>query len=165
MKVSSTYGDGTEATLSPSMIKAVNAFCRCRDGSGEGALGISDGRSVAEYKSSASPDAYNLVVYDPATGSIMAIEYDKNTEVSQIYTLTASGRDGSALLFSLMPTFAEDEEFAENLEEYRTELSLGLHDVVKAGNIMAVLCDNAYRRIKDDACSAHIKLNIDKRAI
>jgi len=76
--------------------------------------------------------------------------------------LTASGRDGSALLFSLMPTFAEDEEFAENLEEYRTELSLGLHDVVKAGNIMAVLCDNAYRRIKDDACSAHIKLNIDK---
>ena len=162
VKVSSTYGDGTEATLSPSMIKAVNAFCRCRDGSGEGALGISDGRSVAEYKSSASPDAYNLVVYDPATGSIMAIEYDKNTEVSQIYALTASGRDGSALLFSLMPALADDEEFAENLEEYRTELSLGLHDVVKAGNIMAVLCDNAYRRIKDDACSAHIKLNIDK---
>ena len=26
VKVSSTYGDGTEATLSPSMIKAVNAF-------------------------------------------------------------------------------------------------------------------------------------------
>lgn len=162
VKVSSTYGDGTEATLSPSMIKAVNAFCRCRDGSGEGAIGISDGKNVAEYKSAMSPDAYNLAVYDPATGSIMAIEYDKNTEVSQIYTLTASGRDGSALLFSLMPTFAEDEEFAENAEEYRTELSLGLPDIEKAGDIMAILCDNAYRRIKDDACSAHIKLNIDK---
>ena len=101
VKVSSTYGDGTEATLSPSMIKAVNAFCRCRDGSGEGAIGISDGKNVAEYKSAMSPDAYNLAVYDPATGSIMAIEYDKNTAVSQIYTLTASGRAGSALLFSL----------------------------------------------------------------
>lgn len=77
VKVSSTYGDGTEATLSPSMIKAVNAFCRCRDGSGEGAIGISDGKNVAEYKSAMSPDAYNLAVYDPATGSIMAIEYDK----------------------------------------------------------------------------------------
>ena len=92
---------------------------------------------MAEYKSAMSPDAYNLAVYDPATGSIMAIEYDKNTEVSQIYTLTASGRDGSALLFSLMPTFAEDEEFAENAEEYRTELSLGLPDIEKAGDIMA----------------------------
>lgn len=162
VKVSSMYGDGTEATLSLSMIKAVNAYCRCRDGSGQGALGLSDGRNVAEYKSSISPDAYNLVVYDPAAGNMMAIEYDKNTEVSQIYHLTASGRDGSALLFSLMPTLVEDEEFEENIDAYRTELSLGLPDAVKAGNIMAVLCDNAYRRIKDDTCPAHIKLNIDK---
>lgn len=92
----------------------------------------------------------------------MAIEYDKNTEVSQIYHLTASGRDGSALLFSLMPTLMEDEEFAENVEAYRAELSLGVPDAGKAGNIMAILCDNAYRRIKDDTCPAHIKLNIDK---
>lgn len=162
VKVSSMYGDGTEATLSLSMIKAVNAYCRCRDGSGQGALGLSDGRNVAEYKSSISPDAYNLVVYDPAAGNMMAIEYDKNTEVSQIYHLTASGRDGSALLFSLMPTLMEDEEFAENIEAYRAELSLGVPDAGKAGNIMAILCDNAYRRIKDDTCPAHIKLNIDK---
>lgn len=162
VKVSSMYGDGTEATLSLSMIKAVNAYCRCRDGSGQGALGLSDGRNVAEYKSSISPDAYNLVVYDPAAGNMMAIEYDKNTEVSQIYHLTASGRDGSALLFSLMPTLMEDEEFAENVEAYRAELSLGVPDAGKAGNIMAILCDNAYRRIKDDTCPAHIKLNIDK---
>ena len=56
----------------------------------------------------------------------------------------------------------EDEEFAENIEAYRAELSLGVPDAGKAGNIMAILCDNAYRRIKDDTCPAHIKLNIDK---
>ena len=27
---------------------------------------------------------------------------------------------------------------------------------------MALMCDNAYRRIKDDSCSAHIKVNVDK---
>lgn len=27
---------------------------------------------------------------------------------------------------------------------------------------MALICDNAYRRIKDDSCSAHIKVNVDK---
>lgn len=59
-----------------------------------------------------------------------------------------------------MPTLMEDEEFAENVEAYRAELSLGVPDAGKAGNIMAILCDNAYRRIKDDTCPAHIRLNI-----
>lgn len=27
---------------------------------------------------------------------------------------------------------------------------------------MAILCDNAYRRIKDDSCPAHVKVNLDK---
>ena len=71
---------------------------------------------MAEYKSAMSPDAYNLAVYDPATGSIMAIEYDKNTEVSQIYTLTASGRDGSRAALFPDASFAEDEEFRKTLK-------------------------------------------------
>jgi hypothetical protein len=32
----------------------------------------------------------------------------------------------------------------------------------KATEYMALMCDNAYRRIKDDSCSAHIKVNVDK---
>ena len=27
---------------------------------------------------------------------------------------------------------------------------------------MAILCDNAYRRIKDDTCPAHINITVDK---
>lgn len=32
----------------------------------------------------------------------------------------------------------------------------------KATEYMALMCDNAYRRIKDDSCVAHIKVNVDK---
>ena len=39
VKVSSQYGSGTEATLSSTVVKAVLAYCRCRDGSGTGAVG------------------------------------------------------------------------------------------------------------------------------
>lgn len=58
IKVSSKYGDGTTSTLCSAMIKAIHAVCHCMDGSGEGAVGIIDHRTAAEYKSSASADAY-----------------------------------------------------------------------------------------------------------
>lgn len=162
IKVSSKYGDGTEATLSPSMAKAVTAYCNSRSGSAKGALGLSEGRTVAEYKSAASPDAYHLAVYDPAVGNVLATVYDANTEVTEVYSLTNSGRDGSAILFALIPTLMADSEFAENIQEYANALALGLPDLNDAAEIMAMLCDNAYRRIKDETCPVHIKLNIDK---
>ena len=37
VSVSSKYGDGTNATLCSTVIKAVHAVCRCMDGSAEGA--------------------------------------------------------------------------------------------------------------------------------
>lgn len=76
IKVSSKYGDGTTSTLCGTVIKAVHAVCHCMDGSGEGAVGIIDHRTAAEYKSSAGADAYHLVVYDSNTGSLMASVYD-----------------------------------------------------------------------------------------
>lgn len=49
IKVSSKYGDGTTSTLCGTVIKAVHAVCHCMDGSGEGAVGIIDHRTAAEY--------------------------------------------------------------------------------------------------------------------
>ena len=40
VKVSSTYGDGTEATLSSTVVKAVLTYCACMDGSKPGAVGL-----------------------------------------------------------------------------------------------------------------------------
>lgn len=163
IKVSSKYGDtSTASTLCATVIKAVHAVCRCMSGSGEGAVGVIDHRTVAEYKSSMGPDAYHLVVYDSNTGSLMASVYDKNTEVFETYTLNASGRDGAAVMMALMPVLKNDDEFQEYFEQYYDQFVSGYPDMTKATECMAMLCDNAYRRIKDAACSAHIKVGVDK---
>ena len=162
IKVSSKYGDGTTSTLCGTVIKAVHAVCRCMDGSGDGAVGIIDHRTAAEYKSSAGPDAYHLVVYDSNTGSLIASVYDSNMETFENYTLNSSGRDGAAIMMALFPMLMQDDEFKENFVAYQDELNAGYPHMDKATEYMALMCDNAYRRIKDDSCSAHIKVNVDK---
>ena len=162
IKVSSKYGDGTTSTLCGTVIKAVHAVCHCMDGSGEGAVGIIDHRTAAEYKSSAGADAYHLVVYDSNTGSLMASVYDSNMETFENYTLNSSGRDGAAVMMALFPMLMQDDEFKEIFEAYQDELNAGYPHMDKATDYMALMCDNAYRRIKDDSCAAHIKVNVDK---
>ena len=162
IKVSSKYGDGTTSTLCGTVIKAVHAVCHCMDGSGEGAVGIIDHRTAAEYKSSVSADAYHLVVYDSNTGSLMASVYDSNMETFENYTLNSSGRDGAAVMMALFPMLMQDDEFKENFEAYQDELNAGYPHMDKATEYMALMCDNAYRRIKDDSCTAHVKVNVDK---
>lgn len=162
IKVSSKYGDGTTSTLCGTVIKAVHAVCHCMDGSGEGAVGIIDHRTAAEYKSSASADAYHLVVYDSNTGTLLASVYDSNMETFENYTLNSSGRDGAAVMMALFPMLMQDDEFKENFEAYQDEVNVGYPHMDKATEYMALMCDNAYRRIKDDSCAAHIKVNVDK---
>ena len=163
IKVSSKYGDGsTASTLCATVIKAVHALCRCMNGSGEGAVGVIDHRSVAEYKSSMGADAYHLVVYDSSSGAVTASVYDKNTEVFESYVLHSSGRDGAAVMMALMPFLQNDDEFQENLEQYYDQFNSGYPDMTKATESMAMLCDNAYRRVKDPACPAHLKVSVDK---
>ena len=98
VKVSSKYGSGTEATLTCTVVKAVHAMCDCMTGISEGAVGVIDHRMVAEYKSSAGPDAYHLVVYDSVTGNILASGFDKNTEMVETYRLHQTANDGAAVL-------------------------------------------------------------------
>ena len=162
VKISSKYGSGTEATLCCTMIKAVHAVCNCMTGTGEGAVGTIDHRSVAEYKSSAGPDLFHLVVFDSGSGNIMASVYDKNTEAIENYKLHQSDKDGAAVMMALMPLLLKDDEFDENFQTYFDQRGAGYPDMKKATDAMAILCDNAYRRIKDDTCPAHIKVTLDK---
>lgn len=163
VKVASMYGAKTESTLCGSVIKAVHAMCRCMNGTGEGAVGqIDANKSVAEYKSSVGPDAYHLVVFDAASGSALASVYDKNTELIEQYVAHPSQRDGAAIFFALMPFLMSDAEFDETFQEYYDQFIAGYPDMAKATESMAILCDNAYRRIKDDTCPAHINITVDK---
>lgn len=162
IKVSSKYGSGTESTMSATVIKAVHAVCDCMNGSGEGAVGVIDHRTVAEYKSSKGPDFYHLVVFDSNSGAIMASGFDKNTEMIEVYQLHPSANDGAAVMMALMPLLMSDSEFEDHFQTYYEQRNTGYPDMKKATDSMAILCDNAYRRVKDDTCAAHIKMNLDK---
>lgn len=102
------------------------------------------------------------MVYDSNTGSLMASVYDSNMETFENYTLNSSGRDGAAVMMALFPMLMQDDEFKEIFEAYQDELNAGYPHMDKATDYMALMCDNAYRRIKDDSCVAHIKVNVDK---
>ena len=162
VKVSSKYTSGTtEATLNLTVVKALLAYCKCTDGTELGAIGQVDQKTVAEYKSSTGPDDYHLVVYNPDNGNIMAIIYDKNTETIAQYTVRKDQRDGAAIIMAMIPCLREDQEFEDNFNSFYKEYAVGFPDITKAAESAAILCDNVYRRVKDETCPAHVKLNID----
>ena len=161
VSVASKYGDGKEATLSASVIKAIHAICGCMNGN-DGAVGTQDNKSMAEYKSSVNADAYHLVVYNKDSGTIMASVYDKNTETVENYVLNAAGRDGAAIVMALHPTLMEDMEYRTKFFEYYAEFQSGFPDQTKMLNLMGCICDNVYRRAKDESCDAHVKTSLDK---
>jgi hypothetical protein len=161
VKVCSKYATGTEATLTATVIKAVHAYLRCRNGTEDGALGIIDSRSVAEYKSATGAYAFHLVVYDSINGNVAASVYDKNTEILENYTVGNKGRDGAAILLSMIPELMEDDEFKEQMSIYNEAMNDGYPDINAAKECMAILCDNAYRRIGNDSCAAAIKLKLE----
>lgn len=64
VKVTSKYSDGaTASTLCSTVIKAINAICRCKNSTGEGAVGIIDQKTVAEYKSSMHAKLSGLAIF------------------------------------------------------------------------------------------------------
>lgn len=162
VNVASKYSNGaTQATLVGSVLKALNAVCACMCGSGEGAVGTIDHRSVAEYKSSNSATEYHIVVYDSTNGNFNGSVYDSNTENIEVYSVNPKARDGAALFMAMFPKLMEDEEFEEYFGKYRDAFDSGFTDMTQATEIAGYLCDNVYRRIKDETCPANVKVNLD----
>ena len=62
----------------------------------------------------------------------------------------------------MFPVLMNDDEFKENFDTYYDQFLAGFPDTTLTNESMGILCDNAYRRIKDETCMAHIKSNIDK---
>lgn len=160
LNVSSRYGNGTTATLCASIIKAVHALCDYMDGTSRGAVGTIDQRTVAEYKSSVE-DEYHLVVYDGNTGNVSAGVYNTKNGGIATYVMNASARDGAAVLLAMTPYFLLDEEFKEKFDAYHAERRRGYPDMEAATNLMGILCDNVYRRVKDPSCSAHLRFTAE----
>ena len=161
VKVSSKYGDGTEATLCSTVVKAVQAYFKCKDGSAPGAVGLCGTKGVAEYKSASGPEVYHLAVYDPAGGAMLASIYNKDTEMLETYAVRNNGQDGAAIMMSMLPALMADDEFRENLDALEIQYQGGYPDMGESTERMAILCDNAYRRINDSSCAAYLPTSID----
>lgn len=158
--VHSMFSDKTEATLTAGVIKAVQAYINME--SGDGAVGLCGNKFVAEYKS-AEADVYHLAVYVPMTGHFTSTVYNAALETHVTYTVGPKARDGAALFLAMMPQLMEDQEFADHFDLYAGEYKIGITgaNMKKAKEHMAILCDNAYRRIMDETCAAHIKTVVD----
>lgn len=92
----------------------------------------------------------------------MASAFDINTDMVETYRLHQTKNDGAAVFMAMIPKLLEDTEFDEHFTAYCDERRNGYPDLTKAVNHMAILCDNVYRRVKDEKCGAHVKVSVDK---
>ena len=167
--VSSKYGDGTEATLTATVLKGVLAYCGCKTGAEEGAVGQLGQKGVAEYKSKAGPDAFHLAVYDPSSGSVLASVYDKNTEMMETYACNTSGKDGAAIVLAMLPTLMEDDEFHDTLDAFEKEyVSQGyetnrsIEETLNIGwKLLSILPKTELKRIKPEFIEKYLPKETD----
>ena len=91
------------------------------------------------------------VVVNPANGKFTAGKYTTPPDTENSpgkYVFKDSQNTGAALLFALMPTLLSDEEFNEKYQQLKEDRAAGYPDMDETVKTAAVLCDNAYRRIR-----------------
>ena len=162
VSVSSCYGDGTEATLNCTVMKAVLQVCGQFASRHPGGVGSLNQYGIAEYKSSNSPEEFHLAIYDSKTGQILASVYNTATGMNESYNGGAKGRDCAAIITAMFPALMGDEEFRKYFYKVYDDFNDNFPHLSEAKKNMGVLCDNVYRRITDESCPAHLPLNIDK---
>jgi len=155
----SSYSVSTSATITASITSALLAYCGM-NGTGLGALGTQDTKIMCEYEASEA-DTYHLAVFDTATKKITANIYNTATDTAVQYKLAKKEQDGAALCLALMPLLCEDDEFQTNLDSFEAHFRSGFSDLTGASQNLYVLCDNAYRRITDATCAAHVPVDIE----
>lgn len=144
------------STLHAATLQAVLTYMELEEPAGGksaeelGAIGSQTNTyTVAEYPSRTGE--LHVVVYNPANGKFITGKYTvpPDTENSpEKYVFKDSENTGTALLFALMPTFLSDEEFNEKYQQLKEYRAAGYPDMDEAAETAAVLCDNAYRRIR-----------------
>ena len=99
-----------------------------------------------------------VAIYSTATKRFLACDLTNGVPTS--YKLGKNGEDGSELLFAMMPTLLEDDEFAEHYKviaekcDAAADMSSAISAIQsdpKAEESLFVLCDNVYRRINGES--------------
>lgn len=105
--------------------------------------------TICEYPSRTGE--LHVIVYNHANGKFTGGKYTipPDTEnAPERYVFQENGNTGSALFFALMPTLLSDEEFNDKYQELKKYRENGYPDLDLAAETAAILCDNAYRRIR-----------------
>lgn len=149
--VHSKYSSTTKKTkLYQPMLKALLNYCKALLNNEPGAVGMSNAKCLAEYKSASGGD-YHVVVYNPDDGEFLASVMTKDRAVNEQYQLAESARDGAAMLLAMIPEFCKDDEFNDNLKLFVEQFKSGFSDLEGAADTACLLFDNVYRRVEAGA--------------
>lgn len=144
------------STLHASTLRAILAYMELENPPGGtaseelGAIGSQGNNyTIAEYPSKTGD--LHVVIYNRTNGKFIADIYpkpiDSETTADQ-YLLKEDKNSGAALLFALLPTIMQDDEFNEYYQELKKHRDNGYTDMEEAVKTAAVLCDNIYRRLR-----------------
>lgn len=156
----SKYGMST-STIVSSVAKMILTAFNIKSGVLKGGVGIAKVPAgemyVAEYKSSVADDLH-IVAYNPSKGTCLACVYDLGTgSIADYKCGSNNGKDGTAILLAMLPAFLEDDEFEDNFNKLYAEFCNGFSNDDITKECMWILCDNVYRRVKDDSLSCHVR--------
>lgn len=144
------------SSLHASTLRAILAYMELENPPGGttseelGAIGSQGNNyTIAEYPSKTGD--LHVVIYNRTNGKFIAGIYPKPIDaetISDQYLLKEDKNSGAALLFALLPTILQDDEFNEYYQELKKHRDNGYTDMEETVKTAAVLCDNIYRRLR-----------------
>lgn len=144
------------STLHAATLRAILAYMELESSTSTfnpeelGAIGSQGNNyTIAEYPSKTGD--LHVVIYNRITGKFISGIYKKPVDVEaepEQYILKEDKNSGAALLFALIPTLMQEEEYNDYYQELKKHRDDGYSDKEEAAKTAAVLCDNIYRRIR-----------------
>ena len=150
----SRYGNGQATTHDPT-VRAILYYATAMRDFSVAAIGTYDINNVVEVHDGGKT---KVAIYSTATKRFLACDLTNGVPTS--YKLGKNGEDGSELLFAMMPTLLEDDEFAQHYKviEEKCDSAPDMSSAIsaiqsdpKAEESLFVLCDNVYRRINGES--------------
>jgi len=148
----------TASTISPSVVEAVEGWWHMKNetdpGEIPGGVGTLSGASVAELL---TPDGKVHMIVKGSDGKLQGAICDSFTGTLAAYSLgTKADYDATAVVLALMPDLMADDEFKTAYELYEQNMVDGDQPIIA----MAMMSDNAYRRLLDPSGPAGINVNL-----
>ena len=153
-KCQSVLGNGRSTLFAPLTIAILHYY------HGSCAVGrVDKTQTVSEWPAG---DKTFLISYKES-GAIQASVYDNETAAIERFSLNGDLEHASSMFAVLFPTLMRDPEFELAYMNFAAVFGSGYPSAVAdAAPYLYVMCENTYRRLKDDSCSNHVPLDIDK---